>query len=126
MTGASLKRKLLSLDKSLAEIARKLNVSQQSLNQTLNAADIKSGFIECVAQVYRRPISYFFEDEKIEIREAGRDYVERGKIENNGILEHINELNAKDSEIALLKERNSALESLLAEKERTIQILLKK
>lgn len=62
MNGALLKQKLLEIDSSLAEVARKLNVSQQSLNQTLNAADIKTGLLENIAKIYARPISFFFEE----------------------------------------------------------------
>lgn len=71
MTGEVLKTRLLNIEPSLAEIARKLKVSPQSLSQALSASDIKTGFIEKLSIIYDRPISYFF-DEKIRIDDHSR------------------------------------------------------
>lgn len=71
MNGEILKSRLLKLEPSLAEIARKLNVKPQSLSQALTASDIKTGFIEKLAVIYDRPISYFF-DEQIKIDDHSR------------------------------------------------------
>lgn len=86
MTGEMLKKRLLMMRKNLAEIARLINVTPQALNQTLTASDIKTGFIEKLSSSLEIPISMFFEEEQklVEIRNAGRDYVERGKIEHHG------------------------------------------
>lgn len=52
MTGKELKEKLQTTGLSLADIAGKLGMSPQHLNQALNAADIKSGLLERVCAVF--------------------------------------------------------------------------
>lgn len=67
MDGKTLKLRIQKIEPSMAEVARKLEILPQSLNQTLNAADIKTGFIEQLVAVFDRPVSYFFgEDIKID------------------------------------------------------------
>lgn len=62
MDGTRLKQLLIPLDDSLANIARKLGMSPQSLDNMFNNKDIKSGFIERIAKLYNKPISYFFDE----------------------------------------------------------------
>lgn len=123
MTGEKLRQHLLILDKSMAAVARKLSITPQSLNQILGASDIKTGLIEQLSTVYSRPISYFFDEEDVNIRTAGRDYVEKGKIEYKG-KEHDHTSAISDINIAVLEERIKSLEALLAEKERLIKVLM--
>lgn len=101
MTGESLKKRLLMLRKNLAEVARLINVSPQALNQTLSASDIKTGFIEKLSSTLEIPISMFFEEDErfFEIRQSGRDYVERGNIEHHG-TEYNGSVSVKDSNLA--------------------------
>ena len=44
----------------LADIARLLGVSSQSVNQSLNAKDIKSGFLEELCRVLKKDMSFFY------------------------------------------------------------------
>lgn len=53
MDGKTLKERLIALTGlQLKEIAEKLEMSPQHLNQVLNAADIKTGFVEKVSEVF--------------------------------------------------------------------------
>ena len=75
MNGEVLKAQLLKIEPTLVEVAKKLQVSKQSLNQTLSATDIKTGFIEQLAALYDKPISYFFgEKTSVEISEVERSF----------------------------------------------------
>lgn len=60
MTGKELKDKLSTCGISQAEIARRLGMSTQSMSQALNAADIKTGFLERIVAVTGIPLSYFY------------------------------------------------------------------
>lgn len=113
MTGEILKQRLLNRFKVLADVARKLDVSQQSLNQTLAAADIKTGFIEKLAAAYNVPASIFFEDEQIKIIQTEGDYSPASDSGNIAVT-------IGDS---VLAERVKALEALIAEKDERINDL---
>lgn len=75
MNGEILKARILQIEPVQAELARKLGVSQQSLNQTFAAADIKTGFVEQLSALYERPISFFFgENNGIEVKDNDRSF----------------------------------------------------
>ncbi|MBD5195182.1 MAG: helix-turn-helix transcriptional regulator [Bacteroidales bacterium] len=74
MTGEILKQRLLKRYKVLADVAKKLGVSPQSLNQTLAAVDIKTGFIEKLASVYNVSPAVFFDDDVIKVISTEGDY----------------------------------------------------
>lgn len=75
MNGEILKTQLLKLEPTLVEVARKLNMSKQNLDAKLSTADIKTGFIEQLALIYERPISFFFgEENKLEIKDNERSF----------------------------------------------------
>ena len=61
MTGEQLNKKLKDSGYVLADVARLLNVPPQSLNQTLNAKDIKTGFLENLCQALNKDMSFFFD-----------------------------------------------------------------
>lgn len=67
MTGTILKNQLQKYGISLSEIARRLGMSQQSFNQALNAADIKSGLIEKISEALNVPMTYFYPSDKIAV-----------------------------------------------------------
>ena len=60
MTGKELKDRLSTCGISQAEIARRLGMSTQSMSQALNAADIKTGFLERIVALTGIPLSYFY------------------------------------------------------------------
>lgn len=75
MNGEILKTQLLKLEPTLVEVAKKLDISKQNLDSRLSATDIKTGFIEQLAMLYERPISFFFgEDNKVEIKDNERSF----------------------------------------------------
>lgn len=75
MNGELLKTQLLKIEPTLVEVANKLGMSKQNLDSKLSAADIKTGFIELLAAIYDKPISYFFgERSEVEINEVERSF----------------------------------------------------
>ena len=61
MSGEELKKKLKNAGISQAEIARRLGVVPQSVIQTLEAKDIKSGFIEELCRILNKDLSFFYD-----------------------------------------------------------------
>ena len=82
MSGEELKKKLKSAGISQAEIARRLGVVPQSVIQTLEAKDIKSGFIEDLCRVLDKNISFFYGG----VTSASQDPTEDIKILKKQIL----------------------------------------
>lgn len=75
MNGELLKTQLLKIEPTLVEVANKLGMSKQNLDSKLSATDIKTGFIEQLAALYDKPISYFFgERSEVEINEVERSF----------------------------------------------------
>lgn len=75
MTGKTLKTQLLKIEPTLVEVARKLDMSKQNLDAKLSTADIKTGFIEQLAALYNKPISFFYgEKSEVEINEVERSF----------------------------------------------------
>lgn len=60
MSGEELDKKLKDAGYVLADVARLLGVPPQSINQTLNAKDVKSGFLEDLCRVLKKDISFFY------------------------------------------------------------------
>lgn len=60
MNGEQLKAQLLKIEPTLTEIARKLGTSKQNLDAKLSTSDVKSGFIERLATLYDKPVSFFY------------------------------------------------------------------
>ncbi len=76
MTGEQVKQRIKVVGVSITEIAKRLNISQQSLSQVLKAADIKTGLIEDISRVLDKPISFFFTDntsEAVSVSSASSD-----------------------------------------------------
>lgn len=75
MNGEALKTQLLKIEPTLVEVARKLDMSKQNLDAKLSTADIKTGFIEQLAALYSKPISFFYgEKSEVEINEVERSF----------------------------------------------------
>lgn len=62
MSGEELKKKLENAGISQAEIARRLGVIPTSVWQTLNADDIKTGFIEDLCRLFGLKLGFFYDD----------------------------------------------------------------
>ncbi len=116
MTGEELKKRLKGERYSITGLAEKLGMSQQGLSQALSVKDVKTGLVEDLARVLNLPVSFFFgEDANCNNATANGDS-SVAAINSNVTMEN-NEV---------LKERIKNLETLVAEKERTIQILMSK
>lgn len=60
MSGEELKKKLDAIDMSQTKMAELMGVFPQSFNKTLQADDVKSGFIEKLCRVLDKDISFFY------------------------------------------------------------------
>lgn len=75
MNGETLKTRLLKLEPTLVEVAKKLDITKQTLDSRLSANDIKTGFIEQLSLLYERPISFFFgEDNMVVVKDVERSF----------------------------------------------------
>ena len=61
MKGSELKKKLDKLNVSQAKLAEMMGVFPQSFNKTLQADDVKSGFLEKLCQVLGKDMSFFYD-----------------------------------------------------------------
>lgn len=61
MKGSELKKKLDKLNVSQAKLAEMMGVFPQSFNKTLQADDVKSGFLEKLCQVLSKDMSFFYD-----------------------------------------------------------------
>ena len=124
MTGKELKDKLAKQGIPASAIAEKIGISPQAINSTFNAADVKSGTLERIANVLGVNMSFFYPTEGSGVSIAG----------NNNISGNNNAVgNVTIGDAAVLHERVKFLEqqvkdkeSLLAEKERLIKVLMEK
>lgn len=113
MKGEEVKLKLKKAGASITEIASLLGMSRQSLSQALSVKDVKTGLIEDLSKALNVPLSYFYNDS------SSQNAVANG----NKSVAAINS-NISSSAEDVLKERVKALESIVAEKERLINVLM--
>ena len=114
MNGQTLKQKLQTRNISFADLAEKLGIAAQSLNSCFKVQDVGSNRIEQIAQVLELPMSFFYPNESNSAVASGDGSVA-------AIQSTVTQCDSK-----VLQERINCLEKLLEEKERTIQILMKK
>lgn len=62
MTGQYVKAKIEGLGLSLAEVARRLHISPQTLNKRLNVDDIKVGVLREIATAINQSVYFFLEE----------------------------------------------------------------
>lgn len=98
-----------------------IGISPQALNLTFNAADIKSGTLERIAEVLGVKMSFFYpkEREHQNAVASGNGIAFAG---NNNVAGNV----TMGDNSAVLQERVAMLEKFLEEKERTIQILMER
>lgn len=121
MTGEALKEFLFKKKVSQSEVARQLKISQQSFNQMLSSADVKTSLLERIAKVLNVTISSIYGEKSSDAVANGDGCVAVNG--NNTVAHHIT-TNATNGGDAILQQRVEALEALLAEKERLITVLL--
>ena len=117
MTGKELKEKKAQQNISALAIAKKLGISAQALNSTFNAADVKSGTLERIAEVLGVKMSFFYPMDSTSAVASGNGNV----VGNNNAVG-----NLTVGDAAVLQERVTMLEKLLDEKERLIKVLMER
>lgn len=87
MSGEELDKKLKNAGYVLADVARLLGVPPQSINQTLNAKDVKSGFIEDLCRVLDKDISFFYSVKPEGVMEGKFEELRKLAISNDNQLD---------------------------------------
>lgn len=117
--GYAINKKLQELRMSKTEFGRRIGIPQQNVNRILEKDTIDTGKLAKISDVLSFNFFTLFCDEEVaELRQAGRDYVERGKITHSGT-----EYAASSAAVSDLREQIAQLKSQLADKERIIQLL---
>ena len=126
MTGNRLKQILYEKKVSQSQIAKLLGVSQQSFNQMLAAADIKSSLLERIAEALGENMSLFYQIKPANVTIS--DHCGVSIAGNNTIAGNNNAVGnvTMGDNSAVLQERVTMLEKLLEEKERLIKVLMEK
>lgn len=124
MTGKELKEKIAQQNISALAIAKKLGISPQALNSTFNAADVKSGTLERIAEVLGVKMSFFYPMERGSAVASGNGNVAG----NNNVVGNvtIGDAVVLQEKVKYLEQQVKDKESLLDEKERLIKVLMGK
>lgn len=99
MTGEQLRRKIKSKRRSFKSVAEAIGETPQNFQNMLNAADVKSGTLERIAEALGEPVAYFYEELPIVTMEDYAEYI-------------------------ALKKENEMLQKMVAEKENHLRELL--
>lgn len=118
MTGKELKDKLAKQGIPASAIAEKIGISPQAINSTFNAADVKSGTLERIAEAIGVKMSFFYPTDGSGVSIAGNNNISG----NNNAVGNV----TMGDNSAVLQERVAMLEKLLEEKERLIKVLMEK
>lgn len=112
----------------ITQLAAMVQVSEQQIHLMCRTNSTKIETLEKIAKALGVRVGYFFDEEVMEVRQSGGDYVEHGNIEHNGTEYRAETMNvgAPSEDAAVMAEKVKALEALLAEKERLIQVLMRK
>ena len=103
--------------KTVKELAESIGMSEQNLHRCVRENKIQAQDLESIAKELHVSILEFFDEEVgVQLRQAGRDYVERGKIEHKGT-------NGSGTVEADLRDQIAQLKSQLADKERIIKLM---
>lgn len=110
------------------DIALKAHVTPKTIDNIIAGADLKVSTLESIAKAVGIKISMLFdEEENIAIRNAGRDYVEKGKIEHKGTEYNapVTNINSDlEKEIAELRKENTELKhKLISTQEKIIELM---
>jgi len=123
MTGKEFKEKILQTNVSPSTLAERLGITAQALNSTFKGKAVRSDTIERAAQALGVDMSFFYPMAGTNNSVASGD----GSISvaSNGNV-HIEETSILQERIKALEQQVKDKESLLAEKERLIKILMEK
>ena len=104
-----------------ADVIARSGISKGTLENVLKGMDAKISTVKSLSDVLGVCVGELFFEEEVEIRTAGRDYVEKGNIVHHG-TEYNGDGMGIESE---LREQINVLKSQLEDKERIIQLLMK-
>lgn len=117
MTGDYLKEVIRKSKISQSEIARQLDMSQQSFNKMLSSNDVKSSLVERIASILHVTMGEIYGEAKEQSAVAtGNGIAVTG---NNNVAG-----NVTNNDTNILQERINLLQQILNEKERLIQVLI--
>lgn len=100
-------------------LAEAVGMTEQNLHRCVRENKIQAQDLEKISIQLKISIRDFFDEESKEIRFAGRDYVEKGKIEHRG-TEYNSTTNSAEAD---LRDQIAQLKSQLADKERIIKLM---
>ena len=106
-----------------SDIISRSGISKGTLDNVLNGIDAKISTIESLAKVLGVKVGYFFDEEEISVRQAGRDYVERGKIEHKGTEYNAPVTLGSDKERELEKENADLRRQLIDAQQKIIKLM---
>lgn len=107
----------------LKGLAESVGMTEQNLHRCIRENKIQAHNLESISLKLEVPITEFFDEQTTEIRQAGRDYVEDGKIEHKG-TEYNGPVTVADE--ALRAENERLKEELLEAKQEIIDLLKEK
>ncbi len=103
----------------LKALAEAVGMTVQNLHRCVRENKIQAQDLEKIASELKVSIVEFFDEDVTQVRQAGRDYVENGKIEHKGT-----EYNgASPSVEADLRDQIATLKSQLEDKNKIIKLL---
>lgn len=105
---------------AITELANIVGVSEQQIHLMVRKNSTKIETLEKIAKALEVPVSCFFEEDDVEVRAAGRDYVEKGKIEHHG-AEYNAPMTCPSSELE--KENAELKQKLIDAQERIIKLM---
>ncbi len=101
----------------IKRLASEIGMSEQNLHRCITLNKIQAGDLENAARILHVPVNVFFDNEDVTVQSVASGDGSAASVYGDAHAEM--SISDKDKEIAHLKE-------LLAEKERTIQILMNK
>lgn len=102
MKGESIRKKIRLSSHRLNDVAEKMGVSPQALNNILNAEDVKTGSLERIAEAMNLPITYFYGDTTVSGVSGNVMMAERGGVNNSeqqSVAVLAEQLSTKDKQI---------------------------
>ncbi|WP_290088568.1 helix-turn-helix transcriptional regulator [uncultured Duncaniella sp.] len=105
-----------------AKLCSTTGIARTTFDAILNGSDAKISTIEAISRVLKVKIGFLF-DEEIEVRSAGRDYVEDGKIEHKGTEYNAPVTIASDKERELEKENADLRQQLIDAQKKIINLM---
>jgi DNA-binding Xre family transcriptional regulator len=106
----------------LKKLAKDIDMSETNLHRCINANKIQANDLEKIASIFKIPISYFFEDT------PNGNITQTGNGNVGNVIGNSNRVMVSDCEsrLEIAEKEKEHLRALLEEKERLIQVLMKK